>query len=113
MLFDPVPLKVLDNVSTGTSAEFDLGAIDRVTLAVDFKTGVTAGVLVLEVAPFGGYTGTWATVLTVTFAGTAPNIGRTQGEICARVGRVRITTNLTGGNCDAYVERSLVGKGNT
>lgn len=113
MSFDPNPLQVLVNAGAGTSAEFPLNAFDRVALDVEFKTGVTAGVVVLEVAPYSGFSGTWATVLTATFAGAAPNINHQQADITARVGRVRVSTALTGGVCDAYVDRRIIGKGNS
>ncbi len=112
MIFDPVPLKLLDNQSAlnTLSQEFGLNAFDAVELSVDFKAGVTAGAVVLEVAPFGGYTGAWDTVLTATFSGTAPQIQREETDIVARVGRLRISTALTGGVCDAYVSRSITAK---
>lgn len=112
-MFDPVPLKMLDNVNTGTSQEFALNAFDRVELAVDFKTGVNAGVVILESAPFAGYTGTWFEEVAVTFSGTAPCVIKGQKDISARIGRLRVKTPLVGGNCDAYVSRQIIGKGNS
>lgn len=115
MMFEPTPIALLQNASAldSKSVEFDLGAIDRVELIIDYKTGVTAGAVVLEVAPFGGYTGTWATVLTATFGGTAPIAVHQQADVAARIGRLRISTALVGGVCDAYLNRALVGKGNS
>ena len=39
---------------------------------ISWGTGVTAGVVQIEVADSADYEGTWAPVATVTFAGTAP-----------------------------------------
>jgi hypothetical protein len=112
MIFDANPLKVLDNQSAlnTTSPEFGINGFERLELGVDFKTGVSAGEVVLEVAPFGGYTGAWAPLVTVTFAPSpaAPKFMRGQAENDARVGRVRINTALAGGVCDAYV---MTGRG--
>jgi len=113
MIFDANPLKLLENVSAlnTTSAEFGINAFERLELGVDFKTGVTAGEVVLEVAPFAGYTGAWAPLITVTFAPAAPRFRRGQAENDARVGRVRISQVITGGVCDAYVNRMMTGRG--
>jgi hypothetical protein len=113
MSYDANPLKLLNNASNGTSGEIDLNAIDRIALDVDFKTGVTAGAIVFEVAPFAGYTGAWAQVLTVTFGGAAPNIGHADTDLTARIGRARISVPLTGGVCDVYLTRKIIGKGNS
>jgi hypothetical protein len=111
MIFDALPLKMLADQSAlnSTSAEFGINTFDRLELGVDFKTLVTAGAVVLEVAPFGGYAGTWAPLITVTFSGTAPVFIRGQAENDARIGRVRISTALVGGVCDAYVNRAMTG----
>jgi hypothetical protein len=112
MLFDPTPFKVLENQSAlnTTSQEFGINAFERLELGVDFKVSVTAGALILEAAPFSGYTGEWAPLITVTFAGTAPKFMRGQAENDARIGRVRISTALVGGVCDAFVTRAMTGR---
>lgn len=113
MIFDADPLKMLTDVSAlnATSEEFGVNAFDRLELAADFKTGVTAGAFVLEVAPFKGYTGTWDPIITVTFNGTAPKTQRASAENASRIGRVRVSTALVGGVGDAYVNRMITGRG--
>jgi hypothetical protein len=113
MMFDPNPLKFLENVSAlnATSEEFAINAFDRLELIGDFKTGVTAGAFVLEVAPFKGYTGTWDTIATVTVSGTGPVTKRSSVENGSRIGRVRVSVAFVGGVGDAYVNRMITGKG--
>jgi hypothetical protein len=113
MIFDATPLKVLENVSAlnTTSQEFGINAFERLELGVDFKAGVTAGAVVLEVAPFSGYIGEWAPLITVTFAGTAPKYMRGQAENDALVGRVRVSTLIANGVADAFIQRAMTGRG--
>lgn len=115
MTFDSNALKVLENVSglNETSAEFGINAFDRLQLDVDFKAGVTAGVFILETAPFSGYTGAWHPLITVTFAGAAPRVMSGTAENGGRVGRVRVSSAVADGVADAYVTRSIVGRGNS
>lgn len=112
MQIDSPFLKVLSNVAADetTSQEFGIDACDRLELGVDFKAGVTAGEVILEIAPFGGYTGAWAPLITVTFAAAAPKYMRGQAESAGVVGRVRINTAIANGVIDAYVMRQISGR---
>src|SRR5262245_3438504 len=115
MNFDATPLKVLTDATAldTKSAEFAINAFDRLQLDVDFKTGVTAGALILETAPFSGYTGTWHPLITVTFAGTAPKMMSGTADNGSLIGRVRVSTQVANGVADAYVTRMMTGKGNS
>lgn len=63
--------------------------------------GVSAGVVLVEEAPFDNYGGTWATVATLTI-NAASKVFR--AAVNGNFGslRMRISTGITGGTIDAY-----------
>lgn len=67
------------------------------TFHVSFGTGVSAGVVTIETANDPAYTGTWASLGDVTFAGTAPNqlVSVETGPYLAL--RARISTAIADG----------------
>lgn len=107
MQFDSPALKVLDAVTSGTSAEFGLNNTDEVAVTGEWGAGVGAGAFVLETAPYGGYAGTWSPVSTLTFSGTAPNLSTDSAVVNANVGRVRVTTPVTGGTLTVWINRKM------
>lgn len=64
---------------------------------VKWGTGVTAGVVKIEAADDAAYTGTWANLATVTFAGTAPNQDVVQVSGTGAAMRARISTAVSNG----------------
>ena len=64
---------------------------------VSWSTGVTSGVVEIECADDSSYTGTWANMATVTFAGTAPNQDYVYTPGRPRAIRHRISTVVANG----------------
>jgi hypothetical protein len=99
-------ITALNAVATGTSNAFSLADMDLVGLDVDWATGVTAGIVVLERAPTQDYAGTWKTLATADV--TAVTAPATDGEAVEVVGgfvRARFTTNASGGGAPSAVVR--------
>ena len=69
---------------------------------VVWGTGVTAGVVEVETAHDGAYTGTWAPLATVTFSGTAPKSDVVQVTGIHLALRTRISTVISGGTVSTY-----------
>lgn len=69
---------------------------------VDWGTGVASGVVEVETAHDAAYTGTWAPLATVTFAGTAPDQDIVQITGIHLALRTRISTVLAGGTVSTY-----------
>jgi hypothetical protein len=107
MLIDATPIKVLNNVSALNTLSEIFGLTDDIVVEIDFKTGVNGGAVQLESAPGGDYSGTWTTELTITFAGSAPLVLSDRIIPEGAVGRLRISSGITGGVIDAYIQRSL------
>jgi len=72
------------------------------TVYVVWSAGASAGSVVIETAPYEGYTDTWANIATVAWSAEKKvNYVNVTG-VFATV-RVRIATTITGGTVDAYV----------
>jgi hypothetical protein len=107
MLFDAKPVKVLADAAALNTLSEAFGLTDDIVIMVEFKTGVTAGVVRLESAPRADYTGTWKTEVDITFAGTPPLTLSDRIIPEGAVGRLRISTAIADGVIDAYIERHL------
>jgi hypothetical protein len=90
------------------SDEFEALDMETVTLVVESSAGVSSGAVVLEGAALAAYTGTWATLATLTinaatkvFAATI-NLSTSAGLPMPRI-RARISTIIGGGTIDAYL----------
>jgi hypothetical protein len=70
---------------------------------IDWGTGVTSGAIKVETAVDANYTGTWAPLATVTFAGTAPNQDVVQITGVHWAVRTRISTVLAGGTVNTWL----------
>lgn len=100
-------LQLMDNISADEAVSDAIG-VGRASqcresiVYVDWSTGVTAGVIEVETSVGNAYAGTWASVATVTFAGTAPNqqITRFTGPHWAV--RTRVSTAVAGGTVDTH-----------
>lgn len=110
MLLDAKPVKVLEGVSALNTLSAPFGLTDDIVVMVDFKTGVTAGVVRLESAPGADYAGTWKTEDEITFAGTPPLTLSNRVTPEGAVGRLRISTAIADGIIDAYIQRYLAGR---
>lgn len=78
------------------------GTLDKVknhTFYAAWGTGVSAGVITIETAPYAEYTGTWSPIPsgTITFAGTAPNAGHLSFTGAYLALRARISTAVSDG----------------
>jgi hypothetical protein len=69
---------------------------------ISWAAATTAGVVKVESANSEAYTGTWATLATVTFAGTAPNQDIVQITGIHGAIRTRVSTTLTGGSVSTF-----------
>lgn len=110
MLLDAVPIKVLADLAALNTLSESFGLTDEIVIMVEFKTGVTAGVVRLESAPRADYAGTWKTEGEITFAGTAPLTLSDRIIPEGAVGRLRISTAIADGVIDAYIQRNLAGR---
>lgn len=70
---------------------------------VSWSAGVTSGVVTIETADNSAYTGTWAPLATVTFAGTAPNEQIVQITGVHLAVRCRISTVVAGGTVSSMI----------
>ena len=75
---------------------------------ISWATGVTSGVVEVECADDSTYSGTWAPMATVTFAGTAPKQDYVYTPGRPRAIRHRISTVVAGGATPSVTTR-LVG----
>jgi hypothetical protein len=69
---------------------------------ISWGTAVTSGAVKVESANSEAYTGTWATLATVTFAGTAPNQDIVQITGVHGALRTRVSTVLAGGTVSTF-----------
>lgn len=86
--------------SAGTHTPYGPGLMSRCresALYIAWGTGVTSGVVTVESSYDPAYTGTWASLAVVTFAGTAPNQDIVQITGIHAALRARITTIVAGG----------------
>ena len=92
------------------SAPVGAGLIPRCresAVYMDWGTSVTAGAVIVETAisnaPAGVYSGTWAPLATVTFAGTAPNQDVVQVTGIHWAIRTRVSTAVVGGTVSTWL----------
>lgn len=90
-----------DGVHTGR-----LGLLET-THHISWGTGVTAGVVEIEVADDPAYTGTWAPVATVTFSGTAPKQDYVRVAGAYKAMRHRISTAVADGTVSSRIVGSV------
>ncbi|OQB05820.1 MAG: hypothetical protein BWY21_01969 [Parcubacteria group bacterium ADurb.Bin216] len=102
--------KLLNDSSTKDTSSTAVDVLDAsaLTLLVETGTGVSAGVVTLEAARTSDYSGTWASLTTVTtnaasttFMATVDD-GDTIGSGVPYV-RANISTGITGGTIDVYL----------
>lgn len=70
---------------------------------ISWGTGTVSGVVTVESARGNTYTGTWATLATVTFSGTAPKQDIVQITGIHENIRCRISTVLAGGTVSSWI----------
>ena len=103
-------LKLIDNLATLTTAQQTLATlgpayasrIRETTFVVSFGVGTTAGVVTIESAAHKDYTGTWASLGTVTWANAnaAQSVSITGVHLALRA---RISTTIVDGTVDVDV----------
>ncbi len=94
------PITVLTNATTGTSGivPYDSFKSCRETYVyVTWLSTTTSGVITVETSDDDSFTGTWASLGTVTFAGTAPIKAVMQITGVMQNLRARISTTVAGG----------------
>ena len=97
-------LSALNAVSTILN-NADVGGAEWTTFYVVFGAGTSAGVITIEAAHSPTYSGTWASLGTITWAAaTRVHSLTVQGSHIAL--RARISTAVVGGTVDAYVNIS-------
>lgn len=72
-------------------------ACQETAIYVEWGTGVTAGAVIIESAFTATYAGTWAPLVTVTFAATAPKVDIVQITGVHGTLRTRISTTVANG----------------
>lgn len=103
-------LKTNKTLWTGQAAQNTAGVVDQTVLGniqqlafyVRFGPGTSAGVVTLEGAHDPTYAGTWASLATITWA-AAERVHYAAVTGVHRAIRLRISTAVVGGTCDAYV----------
>lgn len=96
--------KLLDGASAlDASGSKDLrGAVQDLTILVEWGSGTGAGVVTIEEAAHSDYDGTWAVIDTLTWASASTTDAyHVHGAVAAI--RARITTEVTGGTIDVYL----------
>ena len=93
-----------DETAVATPQAFAYTGCKRCVHHVAWGTGVSAGVVCIETADDPDYTGTWTTLATVTFAGTAPksDVVTTEGPYVAY--RHRIDTAVADGTVTTRIQ---------
>lgn len=105
---------LFSTVVTGTSSDWPLHTFDRIATSIAWAADTAAGVIVYEVAPSSGYSGTWKTIATYTAINDAA--GAFDGESLDWAGdvwiRARFTTNATAGKFPTVkITRQKIGLG--
>lgn len=96
------PIKLLDAVTTGTGASENLfGTAGKIVAYCTWSGTVTAGSVVLEVAPRDVATEAWSTLTTFNFA--ADQIQHFEINAPHRCIRARVVTNVVAGNVTVQV----------
>lgn len=80
-----------------------MGTIRESAVYVIWGTGVTSGVVEVETAHTENYAGTWASLATVTFAGTAPKEDIVQITGIHGALRTRISTVIANGSVSTCI----------
>jgi hypothetical protein len=88
--------------ATGLLPSSFLGNVRELAIYVVFSAGTTAGVVLVEGSHDENFSGTWATLATVTFS-AANRCHHVALTGCHRAVRVRISTAIADGTVDAYV----------
>ena len=88
---------LLEDATTGTGTAVALNAIPNdIVIYVEFASGVTAGVVEIETADNPSYSGTWASLATVSWAaGGAQQVVQLTAPLLAI--RARVSTTISGG----------------
>jgi hypothetical protein len=74
---------------------------------LNWGTGVTSGAVTIETADDPAYTGTWAPVIVVPFAGTAPKQDYIRVQGAYKCFRHRISTVLANGTVTSSIQGSM------
>jgi hypothetical protein len=83
--------------TAGTVGEGVGAQLREAAFNIAWGTSVSAGVVKIEAAPTAAYTGTWATLATVTYVSGSPLVDIVQVSGCAGAYRARISTAISGG----------------
>lgn len=107
--FTPPGVKVLSAATTGNSSVVALNdCIDAQFLIVG-SAGIAAGAVNLESSNDANYAGTWnQLVAPVTAVASAAVGARSAGAPIGGFVRCRVTTNVTGGTVDVYINGTAV-----
>lgn len=68
----------------------------------EWSTGVSAGVVEIEEAPYAEYSGTWVGVATLTYSAGSPIIQVSHKSGCYMALRARISTAVAGGTVTVH-----------
>ena len=102
---------LLNAVTTGSTAyQSRSGSAPQIGYHhhIKWASGVTAGAVTIECADDDDYTGTWASMMVVTFSGTAPNQDYVYTPGRPKAIRHRVSTTVSGGASPSVTTR-LVG----
>lgn len=112
---EEVIYKLMNNASVDetTSDAVDVSLANGVTLIVESGAGVSGGVVTLEASRTSDYTGTWASIGTITTSAATQAYALTLGgnndiasnEVSLPLPyiRARISTGISGGNVSVYL----------
>lgn len=99
--------QVLDNQQvTASSTEVDVRNAEAISMVVQPTAGTTGGAVVLEGSVTSGYTGVWILLDTVTITAGGRQllvVASDTADFPIKYVRARVSTALTGGNCDAWI----------
>src|SRR4051794_21326651 len=100
-------LDAASTLATKVAASLNRLGLVETTHHISWSTGVSVGEVTIETADDVDYTGTWAPVAVITFAGTAPkqDYARVQGTYGAI--RHRLSVAVTGGTVTTKIEGSV------
>jgi hypothetical protein len=107
--YTPPGQKSLDTATTGNGRAFALNDCNAVQFLIVGSAGIAAGAVNLESAHDINYAGVWnQLVAPVTAVASAAVGGSFQGTPIGGFVRCRVTTTVTGGTVDVYINGTMV-----
>ena len=107
--YTPPGIKVLSGATTGNSNVIALNDCIAAQFLIVGSAGIAAGAVNLESSHDANYAGTWNQLIApITAVASAAVGGSFQGTPIGGFVRARVTTNVTGGTVDVYINGTAV-----